>query len=255
MDSTDIRLKYLGDLLLRTGSLLMSNGASTARIRMTVDRIANTFGYEANLFITHRALNLTLSDLDHEHSFSSIKRTSPHGVNFKIVSGISRLSWRIKEENLSLETLDSELERISKLSHYPRLVTLALVALAGASFCGIFGGSIQAMGVGYLATFVGLFVRQEAHKNKFNSYLCVFFASLTSTLISGLFCYLFPKGGFESAYATSVLYLIPGVPLINSFTDMIDGNILNGILRAVHGLIISFMIALGLITTIGLYHL
>jgi uncharacterized membrane protein YjjP (DUF1212 family) len=57
------------------------------------------------------------------------------------------------------------------------------------------------------------------------------------------------------AFATSVLFLIPGVPLINSFSDLIDGNIMNGIVRGVNGLIIAFAIALGLLTAMQVYQL
>lgn len=255
MEEREKEIKELGIILLRTGSMLMSNGASTARIRMTVDRIANTFGYEADLFITHRALTLSLNDKDSEQSFSSLKRTSPHGVNFRIVSGISRMSWSVKEQQWSIVQIEKELDRLSALPHYPRLLLLSLVSLAGASFCFLAGGNELALLVCFLATFIGLFMRQEAHKKKFNVYLCVFFAAITSSMIAGAFCKLFPEKGFETAFATSVLYLIPGVPLINSFTDLIDGNILNGILRAVHGLIMAFMIALGLICALGIYHI
>jgi uncharacterized membrane protein YjjP (DUF1212 family) len=246
-------IKALGLILLRTGSMLMSNGASTARIRMTIDRIANYFGYDADLFITHRALTLSLSDKENDHTFSSLKRTDPQGVNFKIVSGISRMSWSVKEQGWSFEKIEKELDRLSSIPHYPRLLLLALVALAGASFCGLAGGNPLAMCICFAASFIGLFVRQEAHKKHFNIYLCVFFAAFTAAMFAGSFCKLFPNSDLEKAFATSVLFLIPGVPLINSFTDLFDGNILNGMLRIVHGLIIAFMIALGLVCSIAIY--
>ena len=59
----------------------------------------------------------------------------------------------------------------------------------------------------------------------------------------------------ETAFATSVLFLVPGVPLINSFTDLIDGNLLNGITRGVHGMIIAFAIALGLMGAMIIYNI
>jgi uncharacterized membrane protein YjjP (DUF1212 family) len=43
-----------------------------------------------------------------------------------------------------------------------------------------------------------------------------------------------------------VLFLVPGVPLINSVTDLMDGNIQNGMVRAMNGLMIAFSIAMGL---------
>ncbi|HKJ40701.1 MAG TPA: threonine/serine exporter family protein [Sunxiuqinia sp.] len=253
--SIEERINELCRILLEIGALLMSSGANTARIRTTIMRIANAYGFNAELLITHRALMLTLYDEDKDHFFSRLKRTSPHGANFKMVSGISRMSWRIVEEKWNLAQVQEEINRLKSVPHYNRLVILSLVALADASFCRLFGGGHIEMIVAFVATFAGLFVRQEVVKKGFNPYLCIFFASLTSSLISGLSVYLHWGANPEYAFATSVLYLIPGIPLINSMSDLLDGNIMNGIVRGVNGLIIAFSISLGLLGAILLYNI
>jgi uncharacterized membrane protein YjjP (DUF1212 family) len=245
-------LNDIGEVLLEMGSMLMSSGASTTRIRVTVNRISETFGYQTELLITQRALTISIKDYQSDHFFSSLKRTSPHGVNFKVVSGISRMSWRVVEEKWTIEEIKAELKRLAELPHYPRLIILLLVGLAGASFCRLFGGDVVEMIITFFATMVGLFIRQEANKLEFNPYLCVFFASLAASLISGFFVKL-NMGNTEHAFATSVLFLVPGVPLINSFIDLIDGNIQNGMVRGINGLMVSFSIALGLMAAIIIY--
>lgn len=241
-------------MLLEIGALLMSSGATTSRVRNTVNRISDAFGYNTDMLITNRAITLAINDDNDQHLFNSIKRTSPHGVNFKLVSGISRMSWRVVHEKWTLEQINAELERLTSLPHYPRLLVLTVVGLAGASFCRLFGGSPLEMAVTFLASFAGLFVRQEANKMEFNPYLCVFFASFTASLLSGLFRKLGIGDTMEHAFTASVLFLIPGVPLINTFTDMIDGNILNGMVRGINALLIAFGIALGLLSAMVIYH-
>lgn len=248
-------IRELSKILLEMGSLLMASGANSARIRTTLLRVANAYGYNAELLITHRALMLTVFDEETDYFHSSLKRTSPHGANFRMVSGISRMSWHIVEESWSFEQVWDELNRLKSLPHYPRLIVLTTVALAGASFCRLFGGSAVEMLVCFVATFAGLFVRQEAVKRGFNPYLCIFFASFTSCLLAGSPFKLHIGMNPEHAFATSVLYLIPGIPLINSFSDMLDGNIMNGIVRGVNGLMIAFAIALGMLSTILIYNL
>jgi uncharacterized membrane protein YjjP (DUF1212 family) len=102
------------------------------------------------------------------------------------------------------------------------------------------------MAVAFAATVAGLFVRQEAMKKKFNPYLCVFFAAFTASLFAGLAEHYHVGLQPDKAFATSVLFLVPGVPLINSVSDLMDGNIQNGIVRAMNGLMIAFSIAMGL---------
>jgi uncharacterized membrane protein YjjP (DUF1212 family) len=238
-------LKELGKTILEIGTLLMSSGANSMRIRTTIERISDAFGVNTDLLITHRALMITISDMDEEEHHSSLKRTSPHGVNFRMVSGISRMSWKVLEEDWTLEQINAELNRLSSLPHFNRMIILLVVSLAGASFCRLFGGSWMDMLVAFGATFGGLFIRQETAKRHFNPYLCVFFGAFTASLIANLSIRFFDIS--EHALATSVLFLIPGVPLINSFSDLIDGNIMNGIVRSLNGLIIAFAIALGLL--------
>jgi len=236
----------VGNVLLEIGASLMSSGASTHRTRITMERIARGLGYGIELLITQRALMLTIIEKDQQHFFSRLKRISPHGVNFRIVSGISHLSWNVMEQNWTVAQISEELHRLKSLPHYPRLVVLGLVGLAGAAFCRIFGGGYTEMAVAFVATVTGLFVRQEAMRVKFNPYVCVYFASFTASFIAGLAEHFNIGADPEKAFATSVLFLVPGIPLINSVTDLMDGNIQNGMVRAMNGLMISFSIAMGL---------
>lgn len=253
--SSEEKINELCKLLLDAGSMLMSSGANTARIRLNVMRIANAYGYNAELLVTHRALMLTLYDDEKDYFFSRLKRTSPHQANFRIVSGISRMSWSIVEENWSLEQSKEELNRLKSLPHYPRWIILLMVSLAGASFCRLAGGEYLDMLISAGATYAGLYIRQEAVKKMFNAYLCIFFAAFVSSLISGMALKLQVGDHPEYAFATSVLYLIPGIPLINSLSDLLDGNIMNGIVRGVNGLMMSFAIALGMLGAILIYNL
>jgi len=97
MEKDKVKISALGKVLLETGALLMSSGANTNRIRLTVNRIASAFHYDAELLVTHRALMLSLADERKDKFYSSLKRTSPHGVNFRLVSGISHMSWKVVE--------------------------------------------------------------------------------------------------------------------------------------------------------------
>lgn len=249
------KINELCKLLLEVGALLMEAGANTFRVRVTVMRIASTYGYHAELLITHRALMLTIYNEETNHFFSRLMQTSAHRVNFRIVSGLSRMSWHIVEEKWTLEMVRQEIDRLKSVSHYPRIVSLTMVAMAGASFCRIFGGGAIEMMIAFVATFIGLFIRQEVVKREFNPYLCIFSAAFVSSMISGLAVYLHIGTNPEYAFATSVLYLIPGIPLINSLLDFLDGNIMNGVVRGINGLIIAFSIALGLLGAILIYNI
>lgn len=249
------KLGKITDLLLEIGTLLMGAGANTGRIRTTINRVAHSLGYNVELLITHRALMISVSDDDGGIYTSKLKRTPPHGVNFKILSGISRMSWRVQEEDWDIDEINVEVDRLRSVAHYKRWQVLLLVSLAGSAFCRLFGGDWPEMIVAFVATFAGLYIRQEAVKKNYNPYVIIIIASTVASMVSGAAVKIHIGAQPELAFATSVLFLVPGVPLINSFADLIDGNISIGMVRGMNGLIIAFSIALGLLVAMVIYNI
>ena len=54
----------------------------------------------------------------------------------------------------------------------------------------------------------------------------------------------------EIAIATSVLYLVPGVPLLNGVIDIVEGHSLTGCARLIQALLLVLCIAVGLSGTL-----
>ena len=106
------------------------------------------------------------------------------------------------------------------------------------------------MGLVWIATLAGYFIRQELTKLQLNHMvifiICSFIASLTAAL--GVFCNLGTTQ--DIALGTSVLFLIPGVPLINSILDILEGHVLVGLSRTINATILIICIALGLSMTL-----
>jgi len=98
-----------------------------------------------------------------------------------------------------------------------------------------------------------LYVRQEAMKLRFNFYVSIFFAAATAALIAGAYFYLNPNEVYSHALSTSVLFLIPGVPMIHAISDLMDGHTMNGVVRGINVLIMAFAIALGLTVALMAY--
>lgn len=254
MPAADKANKYeLGELLLEIGALLMVSGANTDRIKLTIGRIASAFDCFTNLMVTNHALTMTLTQQDSNKVFTSVRWVPNMHLNFNLISDISTMSWKIVLEKWSVERINQELAGLNRKPLYPRWLVLALVALAGASFCRLFGGNVTEMVAVYVASFCGLFVRQEAIKLKFNFYLSIFFAAATASLIAGSYFYFHPAEEYKHAFSTSVLFLIPGVPMIHACSDLLDGNTLNGITRGVNVLLMAFAIASGLLVSLLVY--
>lgn len=246
--------RIFGPLLLNIGIALLTAGAHSRRVRVTMSRIAAAYEYELHVDIGPKSISLTLHGSNTQEVFTGTRSTDGVGVNFRIISGISSLSWAITEKKWSINEIESELNRLLNLPHYPQLVVLLVVGIAGAAFCYTFGGDPFEMLITFGATFCGLFIKQYLVRKSFNPYICTYISALSAALLIGAVYKAGTGLKLEHAFTTSVLFLIPGVPMINSITDLIEGEILNGIERGFNALIHALAIALALSTVLVIYN-
>lgn len=236
------------DLLLTICSLLMTSGANTSRILLLLERFSDILNSQAEVFINHKAFIITITDEKTNEKKTQLKRLPPHGINFEIISALSKASIQANKELWTFERLKKEIDEISKIKHYPRIIILLAVSLAGAGFCNLFGGNWINMIITFFATMGGLFFRQELVKKSFNPYMCALGGAFVAAMLASTSLFIDHAEETHIAMATSVLFLIPGVPLINSFTDFLDGYIITGLVRFINGLFFVMAIAMAIFT-------
>jgi len=252
---TENRLEQIADLLLEIASILMVSGANTNRVDVNIDRFASVLHCESYSLISQKTMILTVIDTETKESYTKVKNLPSHKINFTIISAISKASWNALDEDWSLSKISQEIETIKSQKRYSRLLVLLAVSFSGAGFCKIFGGDYYNLALAFVSTFFGLLMLQTAHKREFNSYISVFLASLTASLLASLGVYFNLGTQPEATLATSILFLVPGVALINSFTDLLDKNVLNGMVRFSNGIMTVLAIALGLFVAMLIFQL
>lgn len=243
-------LKELSKFLSEYSTSLMAVGVQTSRIVRNTSRIAESFGFYCDMTIFQKTIIMTLRDADNSHSYSTVNKIKPMGLNFAINSALSTLSWEAYDERLPLIELQRRFHDIVSKPRESKWLVLILVAFANASFCRLFMGDFHSMGIVFVATLVGFYIRTLLLGRHWN-HLSVFIISSFVASMIGSTGYLMHWGDTpDMALGTSVLYLIPGVPLINSIMDVIDGHVLAGISRFINACLLIICIAIGLSITL-----
>ncbi|PVZ68944.1 threonine/serine exporter family protein [Pelagibaculum spongiae] len=243
-------------LLLDVAAMLMAAGAHTQRVERNLQRTAVALGFKVEAFFSLSGITLSLQDPGHL-PITVFKKITSYGVQLSIVSAISRLSWNTSEANGKplaemLDEIELELQRISAIPHYPKLLVIFMIAVAGMAFCRVAGGDMLSVVLTGIASATGFVCRNHLLGKQHNLAVAWASASFVASLIAGAGTQLLVMAGFslahsEIAVATSVLFLVPGVPMINSITDLMHGHMSLGLGRAMQGTVISFSIALGII--------
>lgn len=227
--------------------VMLAGGAQTLRVERNARRIGMAYGMAVELAMFSRHIMLTVSDGG--ESCTAVRSLPAGGPNFTRVQALNALGWRMVNEHLPLEEAWQEVEHILALPSVPPVRLCLLVACANAAFCRLFEGDAVAMLLVFVATLIGFSVRQLLSRVGMNPkvvYLCAAFcASLTAS------CGVVWQLGTtpQTALGVSVLFLIPGIPLINAVQDILDGHVLMGIVRAVQAGMLIAAIALGLSLT------
>lgn len=240
-------LRDIIDLSLWAGQLLLQNGANAARVEETVHRFGTGLGCNwLDIIISPTALIVTTSS--GQEFRTKARRIVRFGqVNMDILTAVNDLSYRIMANEVDRYQVRRRLEQINRQpGNYHPLIIVLTVGLACAAFSKLFGGDWIVAAVTLVAAATAMQVRRMLAQRHFNLVLQVTFTALTAGLIAST-ATLFQWGNVpQIALVASVLLLVPGVPLVNAFHDLLSSYYLLGIARGVQGGLISFGIATGL---------
>jgi uncharacterized membrane protein YjjP (DUF1212 family) len=245
-------LRDVIDLSLWAGQLLLQSGAESQQVEETVHRLGTGLGCDwLDILVSPNALVITaISDGEFR---TKVRRVVTIGANLRVVAEVSVLVQRVVAGELNRQELRRELEQVSLFQPcYGRWTVALMVGIACAAFSALFGGDAIIFGVTFLAASVAMLLRQELQKRHFNPYLTVVPTAFLATAIASIAPLLQIGNQPRLALISSVLLLVPGIPLINSVQDLLKGHIVIGIARGVTGGVIAACIALGLLLALSL---
>ena len=100
---------------------------------------------------------------------------------------------------------------------------------------------------------LGLIARQEISKRKFNVMLAISGGAFVTSFIASINVFYGIGALPEKALATSVLYLVPGVQLVNAVIDLIEGYVATAIARGFYSGFLLLCIAAGMALSILIF--
>ena len=244
-------LSEIADFIARYLSYMLGAGVHTSRVVRNSKRIGGALGVDVSVHTSQKTATLTVSGKDNGLHDTRVVDIPPFPISFEWNADLSALSWAAHDEEMSLDAIRHKFDELVSKPKMNPIFVLFMASLANASFCRLFGGDIWAMLITFTATMVGFFTRQHLTRKKVNHYI-VFIASAFVASICASTALALGIDTAEIALATSVLYLVPGVPLINGVIDITDGHIQIGISRLVNAFMLIICIAIGMSVTLML---
>ena len=236
------------ELILTVGQILAENGATTDRIIRNSQRVAAFMQIpEENFHLQVMPSILFLHVYDGEKTHFSFRSCEKHGVDMNIIATISQFSWHALKKKYSAEKFQEILNGIiERKKIYTQLLTYLAPGIACGAFCILFGGDFLAAIYTAICAAIGKFLQIKLLKFGINSFVTITFAALVST-VAAYFAHFLPTQTIWVPLLACSLFLIPGVPIINSAIDTLNGFLVNGLVQTFRTILISLGMTVGIV--------
>lgn len=250
-----LSLQELSTFLSRYSARLLGAGSTCIRLVSNVTRIAKAYGAEVDLYVMPRHVHISLWRAHSSERVTSIATVNHNVINFNLNTQLSQLSWEISDGKIPLDTAVTRFDEILDSQSQNRWLVVGVVALANASFCRLFGGDITAMATVGIATLIGYLVKLLLLRWHFDLRVVVLVCGFVSSLIGGVDVLLGAGHTPIIALGTSILYLVPGIPFLNAFSDLLYRHYICAFSRGTDALVLTACMSAGLFAGMSLLNI
>ena len=236
------------DVLLGFGTLMMRAGNTATRTREWFEVIGSKMGFDA-ISISLSLDSITASVRRSDERITAMREIGAPGINV----------WRIAELEQLAKTTGSTPSEIAvrlddiKLAKplYSSVQISAAVGVASGAFAFLNGAAAPEMISAAIGGEIGQMFRAWLSHRHVNQYGTAALSAIAASGIYVLAAALAQRAGFEllhypSGFIASVLFLIPGFPLIAALFDLLQHQTVAAVSRFAYGVMILLAVALGL---------
>jgi len=227
--------------------IVMQNGGSTAMADRTFRNILRGH-VEEQASAAWRLDLVTVCGMEDGQSWTVQRPVGAIGVNLVRASEAVVLGERVARGEVDAADLGSEIARIQALaSPYGRWTLIAAAACTAAFFSQIPGGDLGAAGIAFVAAGSGQFFRSGLQAMKVTVANVTLVCGVLSAFVAGFGIRLGFTQVAPATVVASVIYMVPGLPLINGFVDVISHKyLLVGFERISNAVFLFLLLALAI---------
>jgi uncharacterized membrane protein YjjP (DUF1212 family) len=205
---------------LEAALLVMRNGGSTVAAARSFTNILKGFDQQDVSTIWRLDFIAATTRVDGRSS-TFLQSVGPIGVNLTRASAATVLAEGVAQGSVQLAVLRAELDRIKQLhSPYNRWLLMVAAAFAAGCFSQLPGGDRGSFAIAFVAAGVGQYLRSNLHARKLAAAHVTLICGVLSALIASVGLRLGLSQIVPATLIASVIYMAPGLPLINGFVDI-----------------------------------
>src|SRR6516164_3347608 len=240
-------LSDVARLSLSIGRLFMEFGESARMIHEEILATAHCLGCDsAEVYCQHAAIIVTLRR--GEEFCVQMGKVGEHGVNLRGSEVVKDIVRRVSDGDVACSVGQTQLDNIQRaIPFYPVWLVCLCTGLACSAFGRLLGADWLSFFPVLVASGVGQWIRRALLVRKRNPFITTGIVSFVSAYLAGFGSRLLGSSHLEIATVSAVLLLVPGVPVLNVQTDVIEGKPNLAAARGLRVMYILLFMTLGLV--------
>ncbi|MHC5249447.1 threonine/serine exporter family protein [Enterococcus sp. LJL90] len=242
------------NLILRTcllaGRIMTESGSEAYRVEDTMQRIATNAGEPENSsYVTATGLFMSLKS----SNYSQLEQIKDRTINLEKVVAVNQLSREFAAGTIDLVTLHQELKKIDhETPTFPAWWRILAAGVISCTLLILFGGvwsdfipAFLIGAIGYTVSLYGIYWLEIRFLNE-----------LVAALVIGSLSFIGFRLGIiadvDTVMIGSLMPLVPGVAITNSFRDILAGHLISGMARGTEAIFTAGAIGTGIYLVIKL---
>lgn len=228
----------------QVGTILLENGAETARVENTVEYV----GRAADLPVVCHATMTGIFVSSEKSAATRIFKVRVGDFNLQKVDEINTLSRQFSRHEITYNKLKKEVQRVDQetldFSWLTKCIGAGLVSMPPMLLFKATWGDL------FLAFFVGIIgyvVSQVVSHHTKTPYIPVAIGSLAISVLANILGVVNIAHDANYIIISALMPLVPGVPMTNSLREIIEKNTISGLVRATDAIISGISIGSGVI--------
>jgi len=244
------------DVLVRFGAMMLQARNTAVRTRNWIDAIAPKVGFDS--VSVSVSLDSIAASVRHRGEWlTAMRQLGPPGINVSRIAQLEELARTVRPDNAPAE-IAAGLAKIEAGSpHYPVVLIATAVGLASGAFAFLNGAAIPETIAAAIGGGCGQRVRPLLAHRHLNHYGVAALSALTASGVYVLAAGAGSRFGFTFAqypagFIASILFLVPGFPLIAALFDLLQYQTVAALSRFAYGVMMLLAVAFGLSIVVAL---
>ena len=237
--------------IMEIGELLLESGAEVDRVEDTISRLCQAYGYaRADVFCIISSIIVTVHCPDGE-ILTQTRRITRHVTDLGRVEKLNDLSRHLCERPETVERTGELIAGIRAGAAVPPVVTGLMYAMISAAFALFFGGNAVDAVCASLSGLVLFLALTLLGRLGVNNIL----ADMICCAFTGLVVFALVRAGLgqnpDMIMIGNIMLVIPGVQLTTSLRDIINGDLITGLMGMSEAALKAIAVAMGFAAIAG----